>query len=53
MTIDVLLAGESIPIDDKVFTTLLDNSVAGTYAGYTHALESRAIKFSGLVEARP
>lgn len=50
MTIDVLLAGESIPIDDKVFTTLLDNSVAGTYAGYTHALESRAIKFSGLVE---
>ena len=49
MTIDVLLHGTATAIDEAVFTTLLDNSVAGTYAGYRHALKSGSIKFSDLV----
>ncbi|MEW1979663.1 hypothetical protein AB0333_01865 [Citricoccus sp. NPDC079358] len=36
-------------IDDAVFTTLLDNSVAGTYKGYERALQTGSIKFSDLV----
>lgn len=49
MPIDVLLNGTHVPIDEAVFTTLLDNSVAGTYIGYENALESRSIKFADLV----
>lgn len=48
MTIDVLLSGEAVPIDEAVFKLLLDNSVAGTYVDYERALESRSIKFSDL-----
>lgn len=48
MTIDVLLNGEAVSIDEAVFSALLDNSVAGTYVGYERALESRSIKFSDL-----
>ncbi|USQ79699.1 hypothetical protein NF556_19255 [Ornithinimicrobium faecis] len=47
---DVLLGRESIPIDRAVFTTLLVNSVAGTYVGYEHALESGSIKYAVLVD---
>lgn len=49
MAIDVLLDGEAVPIDEAVFRTLLDNSVAGTYKDYENALDSRRIKFSDLV----
>lgn len=49
MAIDVLLDGETVPIDEAVFRTLLDNSVAGTYKGYENALDSNRIKFSDLV----
>lgn len=49
MAIDVLLDGAAVPIDEAVFRTLLDNSVAGTYAGYEKALRSRSINFSDLV----
>lgn len=48
MAIDVLLNGEAVPIDEAVFRALLDNSVAGTYVGYEHAVESRSIRFSDL-----
>lgn len=49
MAISVLLDGNAVPIDEAVFKALLDNSVAGTYVGYQHALESRSIKFAGLM----
>lgn len=49
MSIDVLLDGHAVPIDQSVFEALLDNSVAGTYAGYQHALDSRTITFTELV----
>lgn len=48
MAINVLLDGTAVPIDDAVFSTLLDNSVAGTYVAYEHALESGSIKFQTL-----
>lgn len=41
---------EVVPIDHTVFTTLLDNSVAGTYAAYERALDTGSIKFSELVD---
>lgn len=50
MSINVMLNGESIQIDQAVFRTLLDNSVAGLYAGYQSALESGSIKFADLVK---
>ncbi|MCC3294271.1 hypothetical protein LJ756_06505 [Arthrobacter sp. zg-Y411] len=50
MTIRLLLNGTAIPIDEAVFTTLFDNSVAATYAGYAKALESKSIKFADLVD---
>lgn len=50
MTINILLNGSTIPIDEAVFTTLLDNSVAGTYADYARALETRSIKFVDLID---
>lgn len=49
MPIEVLLDGKSIAIDRAVFRTLLDNSVAGTYADYEKALGSGTIHFSSLV----
>lgn len=49
MVIDVLLDGEAVPVDEAVFRTLLDNSVAGTYTGYENALDSKRIKFSALL----
>lgn len=50
MSINVTLSGESIQIDQAVFRTLLDNSVAGLYTGYQSALESGSIKFADLVK---
>ncbi|WP_104082771.1 hypothetical protein [Cryobacterium sp. Y11] len=47
--ISVILSGSAIPIDHAVFTTLLDNSVAGTYKGYEQALEMASIKYTDLV----
>lgn len=49
-TIDVLLDRDAVPIDADVFTMLLDNSVAGTYTAYEHALEAGSIKFADLVD---
>jgi hypothetical protein len=49
MAIDVLLDGKAVPVDETVFRTLLDNSVAGTYKGYEKALDSHRIKFADLV----
>lgn len=48
MAIVLRVHGASVPIDEEVFTTLLDNSVAGTYRGYERALESGSIKFAEL-----
>jgi hypothetical protein len=50
MAIDVILDGTRTPIDEAVFTALLDNSVASTYAAYERALETSAIKFDKLLE---
>lgn len=50
MPIDVLLGRDTVPIDETVFTTLLDNSVAGTYKGYERALEAGNIRFTDLVD---
>ncbi|WP_257479144.1 hypothetical protein [Acidipropionibacterium jensenii] len=49
MSIDVLIDGTAVSIDDAVFTTLLDNSVAGTYKAYGDALQSGSIKFKDLL----
>lgn len=44
----VLIHGEEIPIERSVFVTLLENSIAGTYAGYEQALQSGRIRFENL-----
>lgn len=49
MTIDVLLNRAAVAINEAVFKTLLDNSVAGTYKDYKRALESGNIKFTDLL----
>lgn len=49
VAIDVLLDGKAVPVDEAVFRTLLDSSVAGTYKGYAKALDSHRMKFSDLV----
>lgn len=49
MVIEVVLEGERVPIDGAVFKTLLDNSVAGTYADYDKAVATGAIQFSTLL----
>lgn len=49
MTIDVLLDGGAVQIDEAVFRTLLDNSVAGTYVDYEKTLASGSIHFTSLV----
>lgn len=46
----MLLGHSAVPIDDAVFTTLLDNSVAGTYKAYERALQRGSIKYSDLVD---
>ena len=33
MAIEVLIGRDAVPIDDTLFTALLDSSVAGTYKG--------------------
>jgi hypothetical protein len=47
--IDVVLNGTRIPIDEAVFTVLLENSVAANYNNYKNALESFSITFDSLV----
>lgn len=49
MAIDVLLNGQRSLIDESVFTALLDNSVASTYAAYRKAVESSSIDFADLI----
>lgn len=49
MAIDVLLDGDALQIDEEVFKTLLDNSVAGTYVDYEKTLASGSIKFAKLL----
>lgn len=49
MTINVLLEGRRTQIDEAVFTTLLDNSVARNYAAYRKAIESSSIDFTDLI----
>lgn len=49
MTIDVFAHGSAVPIDEAVFRTLLDNSVAGTYVDYTKTLKSKSIKLADLI----
>lgn len=46
--IDVVLNGARIPIDEAVFTVLLENSVAANYSHYKKALESSSITFDSL-----
>lgn len=48
MSIALLVGGKPVPLDDAVFTTLLDNSVAGTYKGYEAALETGTITLAKL-----
>ncbi|MCK6065719.1 MULTISPECIES: hypothetical protein [Microbacterium] len=48
MTIGLRIGGTTFPLDRSVFTTLLDNSVAGTYKDYETALETGAIKLAKL-----
>lgn len=50
MAIDVLVGKHAVPINEEVFTTLLDNSVAGTYTKHERALTSGRIKYADLVE---
>ena len=49
MTIDVILRGTTTPIDETVFTGLLENSVASTYRSYDRALEAACISFEDLL----
>ncbi|WP_437771346.1 hypothetical protein [Arthrobacter sp. KNU40] len=44
-----MLNGTRIPIDEAVFTVLLENSVAANYSDYKNALESSSITFDSLV----
>ncbi len=50
MSIDVLINGTAVSIDRAVFTTLLENSIASTYAAYGRALASGSISFTALVD---
>lgn len=50
MSIDVLINGEGTPINRVVFTALLEESVASTYAAYGKALSAGAITFADLVK---
>ncbi|MDN6527800.1 MAG: hypothetical protein L0K67_01745 [Brevibacterium sp.] len=49
MTLDVVLGGVPTAINKAVFTALLDNSVASTYAPYARAVEASSIDFTDLV----
>jgi hypothetical protein len=46
--IQVLIRGTATPVSREVFTTLLDNSVAGTYKGYGDAIRTGHITLSQL-----
>lgn len=46
---DVLVNGTAVSIDTTVFTTLLDNSVAGTYVAYQRAMVTGSIRLADLV----
>jgi len=48
VAIDVLLHGAAVQVDEVVFSTLLANSVAGTYVDYERALITKVIKFANL-----
>lgn len=48
MSIGVLIGGATVPIDRAVFTTLLDNSIAGTYVDFERALASGTISIRQL-----
>jgi hypothetical protein len=50
VVVSVLLAGSRISIGAGVFTALLENSVASTYAAYSRAIETSSIGFSELVD---
>lgn len=50
MNVEVLVNGSAVQIDRKVFTLLLDNSVAGTYVEYERTLKSGSIKLRKLEE---
>lgn len=49
MNINVLIDGDSVPIDHDVFVVLLENSVASEYVDYQRALDKGSIKFEKLV----
>ncbi|WP_411815816.1 hypothetical protein [Gordonia sp. SND2] len=48
MTMNVLIDGDSVPIDRDVFVELLENSVASEYVDYEHALDRDSISFKKL-----
>ena len=50
MTIDVMVGSARTSISKSVFSSLLENSVANTYAAYEKALEKSSITFSDLVD---
>ena len=49
MTTDVVLRGTRTPINEAVFTGLLENSVASTYRAYDRALQTSSISFEDLI----
>lgn len=49
-TIDVMLNGKPVPIERRVFTALLDQSVVNDRAPVRKALETSRIPFRTLVE---
>lgn len=49
LIIQVQLGGDQVPIQRAVFSALLDNSVAGTYAAYPKALATETISFLELL----
>lgn len=50
MAIHVMLDGTRTSIERAVFSALLENSVASTYAAYSRAIERSSIGFSELVD---
>ena len=50
MAIDVMLDGTPTSIEKAVFTALLENSIASTYAAYSRGLERSSIGLSELID---
>lgn len=50
MHIDVIISGAAVQIDRAVFTALLENSVASSYAAYSKALASGSLSFKSLMK---